>query len=348
MLNLDFSQKLIFPHHPRLKHEAEIVLENLKHLSDYILLFSSGTTSQFPKGYGLTKISLTENADSVNRHFNLTSSDTWGLSLPHYHVGGFSVLLRAERSKSRVVDLGKWDPVSWKKKIEKEGVTITTIVPTQLFDLVNLHMTSPPTLKCLIVGGDYLSEELRARALKLNYPVLKTFGMTEVGSQLASQKTPEGPLELLDIYKIKIDKDERLWVKTPSLFDFEFTLSPSFEIEYARDLLDSEGFFPTKDRALMENNHLTHLGRLDDYLKISGRLVSLFELKEKLYAFALKHNLYQKVEIKIEEDPRIGKKIILLHLPGTSLPPDLLSPFSFEAREVNAFERTDLGKLKNG
>jgi o-succinylbenzoate---CoA ligase len=349
MFDLNLTTKeLQFPHHPKLKEEAKTILNQLKSLdiSRHVLLFSSGTTSHFPKGYGISLDALIAHADSVNRHLNLTNQDIWGLSLPDYHIGGLSVLIRASRSHSKVIALGKWDPMSWREKLSLEKITVTSIVPTQLFDVIKLNLNPPQDLKYLFVGGDYLSEKLRLKAVELGWPVLKTFGMTEVGSQLASQKNSQTKLEILDIHQIKIDQNHRLWVKTPSLFSFEFQLRPDFQLSYAKDEFDSEGFFPTKDRASILDNDFKHLGRLDDQLKISGRLISLFELKEKVHSYALKHDLFGKIEVQFKDDPRLGKKIIIYHTPGISIPNNLLSPFQFETHELESLERTDLGKFK--
>jgi O-succinylbenzoic acid--CoA ligase len=350
MFNIDFDSKALqFIHHPRFQKEAERILPNLQHLNSHFLLFSSGTTSSAIKGYAISRKALLNNARAVNQHFNLSSHDIWGLSLPYYHIGGLSILARAYELKSSLVDCGIWNPEEWTKLISKKLVTITTLVPAQIYDLVDSKLSSPPTLKYLVVGGDYLSHELERKALELGWPIIRTFGMTEVSSQLASASTPGGDLEVLPIHQVKIHEDERLWVKSSSLFTLQFVLrDDELEITEAQSLLDSEGFYPTSDIVSLDQG-FTHQGRLDDQLKVQGRLISLLSLREKLASYALSNDLYGKLEMILEPDERSGKRIILLHLPDfykSSEIQALFSPLKIFFREVESFQRTDLGKLK--
>jgi len=349
MFNLNlFSDELQFPHHPKFKNESLVILDAFIKLGlrSHVLLFSSGTTNTHPKGFALSLEALISNAKAVNQHFKLTSSDVWGLSLPSYHVGGLSVMIRSSLLNSRPVDLGIWNPQEWIKKIHDHQVTITTVVPTQVYDLVNQKLRAPSSLKFLIVGGDYLSLELEKRAIQLGWPVIKTFGMTEVCSQLASAQVVGGDLKVLSPHEIKIDASQRLWVKSQCLYTFEFKLIDKVHLAHSKELLDEFGFYPTQDLAQYDQSNLLPLGRLDDQLKISGRLVSFNALKEKLYQYALENNLYGKVELMHFADERSGKKLRVLHLPGITLREDLFAPLTFETMEVSAFERTDLGKLK--
>lgn len=351
MFNIDFdSDEIQFISHSRYSEAAQKISHELDYLRAHFLIFSSGTTSQDLKGYALSREALLTNARAVNAFFNLTSDDVWGLSLPHYHVGGLSVLARAHLLGSSLVLMGDhWAPRSWSELLREKGVTITTIVPTQLFDLVKNDLKAPPKLKHLVVGGDYLSYELEKRALALGWPVIRTFGMTEVSSQLASAKAPGQEIELLPIHEIKTDEDERLWVKSSALFTLQFSLKEKLHVTLANSLLDSEGFYPTNDRVSIEGKRFIHLGRLDDQIKVSGKLISLMSLKEKLYAFALKHDHYGSVELLFEADDRLGKKLVLLHLPEVQNLEEmrnLFSPLKVELREVTSFNRTDLGKLK--
>ncbi|MFP5385761.1 MAG: AMP-binding protein [Bacteriovoracia bacterium] len=354
MLNIDFDNpapQLIC--HPDLRiHEKEILTKlNPYFLRDHFILFSSGTTGGDLKGYALSKKALFANAEAVNAHFQLTKNDTWGLSLPVYHVGGLSVLARAHLLGTKVVDLRSWDPENWSRKLE--GVSITTIVPTQLYDLVKRNIASPSSLKYLVVGGDYLSSALKTEALKLGWPVIRTFGMSEVSSQLASSKSPlSDDLEILPIHEVKTDED-RLMVKSSALFTLEFIMGDKFIVNTRRELCDKEGHYITKDRARLEGNKIIPLGRIGDEVKISGHLVNLNQLKETLSAYLLEKNLFNQMEFCLEEDDRKGKKLILLTLPEANSETlieeikSLIRPVRIdEVRAVDKFVRTALGKLK--
>lgn len=346
MFNIDFgTDELQFPCHARHQDAAARIKNELSAygLKNHFLVFSSGTTSTDLKGYALSKDALFTNARAVNEHFGLTSNDVWGLSIPYFHVGGLSVLTRAHVLKSGFVDLGGWGPLEWSRKLST--VTVTTVVPTQVFDLVQLKLRAPAHLKFLIVGGDYLGLELEKRAIDLGWPVIRTFGMTEVCSQLASGRKPGEKMEVLPIHEVKT-REGRLLVKSMSLFTMQFKLKGKMEIIYASDLCDEDGFYKTNDLAEIEGPTITPLGRSDDQIKVSGKLVSMNILKERLYTYCLYHDLYGKAELVIETDERMGKRLVLLHLQGAVIPADILAPLKPEFRQVSGLERTDLGKLK--
>lgn len=352
MFNVTFNQKENqFLHHERFADIAPVIAKKLDYLENHFFLFSSGTTSTDPKGYAISEKALFANAQAVNDFFKLSKNDVWGLTLPWFHIGGLSVIARAHLLGSKLVDLtGKWEPQSWVQRLIDEKVTITTVVPTQIFDLVKNNLKSPPTLKFIIVGGDFLSTELATRAIDLGWPVIKTFGMTEVCSQLASAKAPkEEHLQVLPIHQIKLDQDKRLWVKSLAMYTLEFIYKENtVQTITALDRCDQDGFFPTNDLVSWSDNHLIHLGRIDDQIKIKGRLTSVNALKDQLYTYALNHHLYGQLELAIIDDPRSGKNLEILH----SAPIDeaevstLFSPIAPTFRQVLAFEKTDLGKLK--
>lgn len=353
MFNIDFENPApqLICHQDLKIHEAEILQKlNPYFLRDHIILFSSGTTGGALKGYAVSKKALFANAEAVNQHFNLTKDDVWGLSLPVYHIGGLSVLARAHLLGNKVVDARSWDPESWHEKMK--DVTITTIVPTQLHDLVKLGMRPSPKLRYIIVGGDFLSSKLKDEATKLGWPVIRTFGMSEVCSQLASAVTPHSDdLVILPIHEAKVE-DERLMVKSKSLFTLEFVMGEKFRVNTARELSEN-GFYLTKDRAEVEGNIIRPLGRLGDEFKIAGHLINMNQLKDTLGALLIEKNLFNKMEFAVVDDERKGKKLILLVLEEASdkeiieeLSENIRPVKIDDVRIVSSFERTSLGKLK--
>lgn len=331
------------------------ILDGLKNydLRHHFILFSSGTTGGDLKGYAISKAALFTNADAVNKHFGLTRNDVWGLSLPTYHVGGLSVLARAELLGNKIIDARSWNPKSWIDKMQE--VTITTVVPTQLYDLVKPQIKAPKNLRYLVVGGDFLSSGLKEKAMELGWPVIRTFGMSEVCSQLASTKIPASDeLQLLPIHQIKTDAEDRLLVKSEALFTLKFTLGEKFQVSMAHDLCDTEGFYQTQDRIKLTDSGLTHLGRMGEEIKIAGHLTDFASLKDILQNYLLEAGLFGKMELSLEDDERKGKRLVLLgineflkqeHIEQISR---LLHPVKIDdIRSVTDFARTALGKLKS-
>jgi o-succinylbenzoate---CoA ligase len=338
---------------PRLAQHSELIRRELagSNLQDHFVVLSSGTTAQTLKGFALSRQALLRNADAVNKHFSLTAQDVWGLSLPSYHIGGLSVLARAFVLGNRVVEFADWNPLEWEASLKKENVTITTVVPTQVYDIVKHKIQAPSGLRYLIVGGDFLSQALEEEALLLGWPVIRTFGMTEICSQLASATSPgEKYLTVLKPHQIQTDSEQRLRVKSECLFTLQFEIGESFSVRHAREFCDENGYFLTQDRVEAQAGTLKPLGRLDDRLKISGRLIDFLELKNQMEKALLSLGYFQKAELAVEDDERLGKKLILYYLSDIHDPHQLarsIAPVKIEEyRQVSSFQRTDLGKLK--
>lgn len=346
-VNFDEEFKIIT--HPDLKEARERLRDELADLdfTCHFAIFSSGTSSRELKGYILSEKAMEANARAVNDWFSLTSADVWGLSLPVYHVGGLSVLMRARLLGNRIVDLRKWEPQRWYTTLTQEKVTITTIVPTQLYDLVKANLRAPEYLRYIIVGGDFLPEELENRARDLGWPVIRTYGMTEVCSQLASGKRPGDKLFVLPIHEVKTNNEGILQVRSPALFTAVFTLGEKLHISFA-----PEDFYTTQDKVILKDGIITPQGRLNQEIKVAGHLTSILTLKDTLAATLLKQGEFGKAEVSIEDDERKGKRLVLIH---TGLSQEVIGKISEamkpavfdEVRSVENFSRTELGKLKS-
>jgi O-succinylbenzoic acid--CoA ligase len=245
------------------------------------------------------------------------------------------------------VDLRKWEPQRWYKTLTEEKVTITTIVPTQLYDLVKNGMQSPPALRHIIVGGDFLPTELEKNARALGWPVIRTYGMTEVCSQLASGRKPGDALEVLPIHEVRTNEQGLLEVRSPALFTAVFILGEKIKIEFA----DPNAFYTTQDRVNLNGRFITPLGRLNQEIKVAGHLTSVLALKDTLAAIVLREGKFGQAEILVEPDERKGNRLILLHTGLSDVVlekiKEAMKPAIFdELRTVNEFSRTALGKMK--
>ena len=349
VFDINFEDEFKIITHPELKEARERLRSELAHLNFncHYAIFSSGTSSKELKGYILSEKAMEANARAVNEWFSLTSEDVWGLSLPVYHVGGLSVLIRAKLLGNKVVDLRKWEPERWYQMMTDEKVTITTIVPTQLYDLVKANLHAPHTLRYIIVGGDFLPQSLELKARELGWPIIRTYGMTEVCSQLASGKNPGDPLTVLPLHEVRANSEGMLQVKSPALFTAVFTLGEKLTLTFAPD-----DFYTTQDKVILKDNVINPQGRQNQEIKIAGHLTSILTLKDTLAAVLLAEELFGKAEIVIESDERKGNRLVLAHNKldevivekiKTAMKPAVFD----EIRSVNEFSRTDLGKLKS-
>lgn len=348
------DSKIRIFHHPDLLGPAR-ELENLPDFSDlrgHFGVFSSGTSTTGLKAYVHSRSALESNARAVNEFFQLTASDTWALSLPDYHIGGLQVLLRAKLSGAAVVDARGWEPQRWAETLRRSSAVITSIVPTQLYDLLENRTPVPPALRYLIVGGDFLSPALEKKARSAGWPVLRTFGMTEVGSQIASAKPGKSDLEVLSIHELKVTEEQHLAIRSPALFAFECRKLEAWKVTPAKELIDADGFYLTQDTARIDGNSILPLGRSGDSFKSGGHLIRLGDLRANLQSILLAGGLFGRAEIHLLPDARKGKKIVLVHEGLQTQTLDAirssLAPVRVdEVRLADKIHKTDLGKSKN-
>jgi O-succinylbenzoic acid--CoA ligase len=292
---------------PKFSYLRDSLIDFLErhHIRQHVIFLSSGTTSINPKGYIISKEAMFSNARSVNDHLGLNHYDQWGISLPPYHVGGISIYFRAALLRHSPIPLYPWHPEDFPKKIQENNVSIVSLVPTQIYDLVNLKKKAPEKIKCVLAGGDFLGESLEQKALDLGWPIFRTFGMSELGSQIATaSKLGSKDLKILPIHILRSDDQNRLWIKSESLFSFEIQFQREWVLKAASSCLDKEGYFPLPDRGEIIHHHLKPLGRLDGRMKISGLLIDFYELKEKLDYHMLQNDCWGKIDLIIKQNER--------------------------------------------
>lgn len=312
-------------------------------LKGHILLTTSGTESL--KWVALSKKALLTSADAVNRHIGATTKDIWINALPHFHVGGLSIYARAYLGKTFVWRFdAKWNAKEWAQFVEEKRGSLTSLVPTQLWDLVQQGIAPPKWLRVIFIGGQDLPSELYERAKKAGWPIVPTFGMTEMSSQIATATLDDPTLRLLSHVEAKVDGEGRLSLKSPALFTCYF--DPDF-----RDP-KQEGWFTTDDRVALNEGLLTPLGRFRDVIKINGEQVALFQLEKLLNELKFRLGVTADTALVPEPDPRSGHRLHLFHTPYDVAP--LLAlynaqvpPFSriSGATELASLPKTALGKV---
>src|SRR5207253_1068669 len=88
--------------------------------------------------------------------------------------------------RSKVVKGGEWNPARTVKKWKDRKVTLTSLVPTQVFDLVSANLTAPKNLRAAVIGGGALDPSLYLKARELGWALLPSYGLTECASQVAT------------------------------------------------------------------------------------------------------------------------------------------------------------------
>jgi len=236
------------------------------------VIFRTSGSSGVEKWVALSQEAMEWSARRVIDHLGIDSSDVCGLALPMIHVGGFGLALRAHLTKARLaVFPGKWHAGDFGEWCEREGVSLTSLVPTQVRDLVDAKVKSPSCLRSVVVGGGRLEDRLAALARELGWPVEPSYGMTETSAQVA---TGDG-LPLFPGWEARLEGD-CLALKGGGLLTSVITGGDGEFV--ARDP-KVDGWLVTQDRVRLEGRRLTVLGRADRRVKVLGELVDLEELE---------------------------------------------------------------------
>lgn len=326
-------------------------------LTSQVLFETSGTTG-VAKWVGLTRAALRASAEVVNAHLGVDERDVWGLALPERHVGGFGVLARAHFSGTRVARFaGKWDARSFADWLAGEQVTLVSLVPTQVVDLVAAGVPAPRWLRAVVVGGGELAVGVGMAARRLGWPVLASFGMTETGSQVATMPLAQlgdpftsAPLPLLPCWDARLAPSGLLELRGAPLFS-------GYVVRTAtggwRHQPRTAGWFTTNDRAELAGRLVTPLGRSDRRVKVLGELVDLDALEVQL-AVVLP-GCGETWKIVDVPEPRRGCLLAL----ATTRPADDNALHTYQSGAgalgrlaavvaVDALPRTPLGKLRLG
>ncbi len=285
-------------------------------LEGKILLQSSGTTkkvsiAQESRLVVLSKKSFLNSAQSVNEHFQIDSHDSWLLTLPLFHVGGLSICARAFLSHSLVEHLQQWNVESFVEKLQQNQITWTSLVPTQIYDLIQRNLRSPQSLKGVFVGGGKLQSSLYEKALTLGWPLILSYGMTETAAMIAASQKNKAALFPLPHAQIKASDNGLICIRTSSLLDaYLHIYSNGFHLE-AR-ALDSEGYWVTADLGeVTEKGEILLRGRQSAQLKISGELVDMSLLKEKWEEIASFYDWFPQTVLLAIPDARLENKVVL-------------------------------------
>lgn len=252
-------------------------------LSGHVWVQSSGSTKskdESDKWIALSKKAFLVSAEAVNRHLDARSSDVWGICLPTFHVSGLSIKARSFLSGSKDFEFTEaWEARRFVEFLVGNRVSLLSLVPAQLFDLVEGGFAKPAHLRAIVLGGARLEQNLYDRATAAGWPVLPSFGMTEFCSQVATARSDSADLHLLSHIEARTDAEGTLSLKSESLFT-GFLQERFGAIHWDQPALEN-GFWRTPDRALLRDDVLEPLGRSGDYVKIKGEGVNLTELRSR-------------------------------------------------------------------
>jgi O-succinylbenzoic acid--CoA ligase len=323
-----------------------------------VIFRTSGTTG-VPKWVVHEKRAMLVSAQAVNAWLEVDPHSKWGRVLSIEHVGGFAILARVFQAACGLAEFdGKWDASEFHRWLGVESVTHVSLVPTQVHDLVKAALPAPRHLRAVVVGGGCLNDKLGQAARDLGWPVLASYGMTEAGSQIATQAMghldkPYGDsgLTILPIWKVESDAQERLAISGEALFRgyiFHDGNNARFEPQLGKT-------FQTQDRGIISQNYLNLLGRMDSLVKVLGVLVDIEAVEKRFLELAA--GRVRSENFAVIALPDLRKEHVLVAVFEGQIPEEYveihqrmapkLERFS-DVLKTDVFPRSSLGKLRRG
>jgi O-succinylbenzoic acid--CoA ligase len=220
----------------------------------YLLIATSGSTKE-PKIAALSCEQIYYSALGSNVTLGLCIKDCLAMTLPLHHVGGILPLFRALLARASLL-FGYGEPLT---SILRAS-SVASIVPTQLYRLLQEDSLDYPSLKALIVGGAAASTPLINKAVERGLPIMTTYGMTESCSMITlEKKQPEKSSGTpLPFREIAISDEGEILIRGKTLF------SGYVEDGAILPSVSEDGWFATKDTGHIDSSGRLHvLGRKD-------------------------------------------------------------------------------------
>lgn len=314
--------------------------------SGYFLVPSSGSSISNNESLRLVALkteAILNSARRFNQYFDVDKSAKWGLVLPDFHIAGIATRARAFCSGSDVVQ-SDWNVENLFSWINEENVTHLSLVPTQVFDILENEIRCPSQLQVVLVGGAKLNPQNKSLMSGLGWPCYETYGMTETASLVAARGRNQDYFDVLPEVEIKIE-DDLLKVKCDSLLT-SYVQKINGEIKIWSGL-DQQGFLQTEDQIIFHGQQIDFLGRKTDFIKINGEGVSLSGLRDIL------QTIDRNSIVVAKPDDRSGYHIVLVTESKDS--EKIKSNFNQKVKPyekiseviyIPKIPRTDLGKIK--
>ncbi|MGE2727364.1 class I adenylate-forming enzyme family protein [Mycolicibacterium pulveris] len=300
-----------------------------------VVLFTSGTTSR-PKAVELTHNNLTSYVTGTVEFASAEPDDAALICVPPYHIAGVGAALSNLYAGRKMVYLRQFDAHQWVRLVRDEAVTTATVVPTMLDRIVSVLEAEPadlPTLRNLAYGGSKVALPLVRKALHLlpHVGFVNAYGLTETSSTIAvlspddhraALAAAEGavarrlgsvgqPVPGIEV-QIRSENGDVLGAgETGELF----VRGDQVSGRYAEigSVLDADGWFPTKDIAMLdEDGYLFIGGRSDDTIIRGGENISPAEIEDVL----VEHPLVRDCAVVGPEDPEWGQIIVAVVVPA--------------------------------
>lgn len=293
-----------------------------------ILLFTSGTSGE-PKGAVLRPSHLVSYVLSTVEFLGAGEDEAILVSVPPYHIAGISTVLTSVYNGRRMVQLPAFSPEGWVELARSERITHAMVVPTMLgriLDVVEADGQGLPALRHLSYGGGRMPGTVVERALRLlpEVDLVNAYGLTETSSTIsvlgpedhreaAASQDPAVRRRLgsvgrpLPSVEIEI-RDHEGRVVGPGEQGEIYVRGEQVSGEYlSHKAIDDEGWFPTRDRGLLDEHGFLYVdGRADDVIVRGAENLSPGEIEDVL----IQHDAVAEVAVVGLPDSEWGERVV--------------------------------------
>ena len=314
-----------------------------------LVLFTSGSTGA-PKGVALSRDALIASARATEDL--LSGPGRWHLCLPHNHIAGLQVVLRALLAGAPptvATPAPRFDPAVFADDLTRTLVAAgsapvyTSLVPTQLVRILDVPEAARTLARtaAVLLGGSAISPRLLERAADAGIPIVRTYGMSETAGGCVYDGVPFPQVG------VRFTADDRIVLSGPVLADGYVgvetdptTASGAVRVTALAhpdrapdpaatgDAAPAGGFHGTgADRLLVTSDlgrweadgRLSVLGRADDIIVTGGENVSPHEVEALLLPLTEPLG-FTEVLVTSRPHPEWGQQLVVLLVPAAGAP----------------------------
>mgnify|MGYP000912853927 CR=1 FL=1 len=270
----------------------------------FCIINTSATTGKF-KSVPVRWSQIGAHVKASANVLGVEEDDNWFVVLPMFHVSGLSIILRTLYNGTRATIREKFSEQVVLEALETEDVTMVSLVPTVLQRIV--ERIQAPTLRAILLGGEFIPMPLLQECVQRNLPVYKTYGMSETFAQSTTFSVKDYPNKLASVgyplqgvtIEIRNPDEEgvgEVWISSPMLMKGYLHKEPI------------KGSFNTDDIGYVdEDGFLYLLNRRKDIIISGGENIYPKEIEDVLYGM----DGIQECAVIPVSDPKWGQVPVL-------------------------------------
>ena len=270
----------------------------------FCIINTSATTGKF-KSVPVRWLQIEAHVKASANVLGVEEHDNWLVVLPMFHVSGLSIILRTLYNGTRATIREKFSEQVVLEALKTDEVTMVSLVPTVLQRIV--ERIQVPTLRAILLGGEFIPMPLLQECVQRNLPVYKTYGMSETFAQSTTFSIQEYPNKLASVgyplqgvtIEIRNPDEEgvgEVWLSSPMLMKGYLN----------KELI--KGAFNTDDIGYVdEDGFLYLLNRRKDIIISGGENIYPKEIEDILYGM----DGIQECAVIPVSDPKWGQVPVL-------------------------------------